>query len=98
VTAIARTMMNATTGQITAVNDSTPDRPSSPRLSAGFATPAVVAVETGRAAVRPACVASAATIPSTPATAGSMLTAWAVPSATRPPATGAMASPITCST
>ena len=51
-----------TTGHNTAVTERTPETPSSARLTAGFPPPPVVAVERGRAAVRPACVARAATI------------------------------------
>ena len=87
-----------TTGQNTAVTERTPETPSSARLTAGFPPPPVVAVERGRAAVRPACVASAATIPIPAASPGSRSNALADASASIPPAIGAIARPIAWST
>jgi hypothetical protein len=52
-----------TTGQNTAVTDRTPETPSSTKLTTGFPPPPVAAVESGRAAARPACVARATANP-----------------------------------
>src|SRR5512132_2564104 len=87
-----------TTGQTRAVIDRAPDMPSSAKLTTGLAPPPVVTVETGRAAVRPTCVARAAATPSGTVRPGLTSNAVAEAKANTPPTTGATTVPITCST